>query len=300
MLRGAKANERDRSSDVHTVQANVEDRGGSVSGLHLFSGIGGLTLALSEWVTPVAYCERERYAQAVLLSRMADGELPRAPIWDDVTSLRGTMLPSPIDIIYGGFPCQDISSAGHGVGLGGERSGLFNHIARLVSETNPRFIFLENVSAIRTRGLNSVAQTLTELGYDFRWTIVSAKEVGACHVRKRWFGLARAHGLNLRLEPGRSSRQKRQAQTIDGVDGSPRTYPNADGSRLEGQLGSESRVPRPVVYNGWKSQPTVCRRDHGVSGRPHQLKGLGNAVVPLQAQVAFKKLLGNFEYIGEL
>ena len=77
-----------------------------INGLDLFSGIGGITKALEGYVTPVAYCERERYAQAVLLSRMAAGDIPVAPIWDDVTTLHGDMLP-PVEIIYGGFPCQD-------------------------------------------------------------------------------------------------------------------------------------------------------------------------------------------------
>src|SRR5690606_10421534 len=124
-------------------------------GLDLFSGIGGLTLALAPWVRPVAYCENDRYATAVLLSRMRTGDLPCAPIWDDVRTLRGDMLPS-VDIIYGGFPCQDISCAGRGAGLAGGRSGLFFEIARLARELRPRFVFLENVPAITTRGLGDV------------------------------------------------------------------------------------------------------------------------------------------------
>lgn len=221
---------------------------------------------------------------------MQTGELEIAPIWDDVRTISGDMLPS-VDIIFGGFPCQDISAAGHGVGLGGERSGLFYHIARLIKETNPRFVFLENVPAIRTRGLNSVIQTLTELGYDCRWTIVSAKEVGACHIRKRWFLLAHANGSELRIQSGRR-RKARQATNESGVDGPARVNTDADGERLEGFGRSESRVPRPVVYNGWVSQPTVCRRDNGIPNKSHRLKCLGNSVVPLAAQTAFKKLGG--------
>ena len=102
-------------------------------GLDLFSGIGGITKALEGYVVPVAYCENDRYAQGVLLSRMGDGDLPRAPIWDDVRTLKSEMLPA-IDIIYGGFPCQDISVAGRGGGLDAERSGLFFEVARLVGD----------------------------------------------------------------------------------------------------------------------------------------------------------------------
>src|SRR3954464_11360982 len=104
-----------------------------LNGLDLFSGIGGISLALSEWVRTVAYCDRDRFAQSVLLQRIYEGRLDCAPIWDDVQTLRGEMLP-PIDIITGGFPCQDISCAGNGVGLGGSRSGLFFEIMRLAEE----------------------------------------------------------------------------------------------------------------------------------------------------------------------
>src|SRR5690242_16210507 len=99
-------------------------------GLDLFSGIGGITKALDGYVQPVAYCELEPYARGVLASRQSTGHLPIAPIWDDVKNLDGRRLPA-VDIIYGGFPCQDISIAGRGVGLGGERSGLFREIVRL-------------------------------------------------------------------------------------------------------------------------------------------------------------------------
>src|SRR6185436_17032949 len=87
--------------------------------------------------------------------------------------------------------------AGHGRGLVGERSGLYWQVQRLIEETNPSFVFLENVPAIRTRGLNHIVQSLAELGYDSRWTVVSAAEVGAVHIRKRWFLLAHANGLRL-------------------------------------------------------------------------------------------------------
>ncbi len=164
-------------------------------GLDLFSGIGGITKALEPYVQPVAYCENDRYAQAVLLSRMRDGLLPCAPIWDDVTTLRAESLPLLPDIIYGGFPCQDISVAGRGEGLDGKRSGLFFEIARLIGEIRPRFVFLENVPAIRLRGGNTVVGTLAGLGYDCRWDLLSAADMGANHERERWWLLAHArHG----------------------------------------------------------------------------------------------------------
>jgi len=156
--------------------------------LDLFTGYGGLTLALEPWCQPIAYVEIEEYAQKIIASRMADGSLPPAPILADVKNVQGR--PGDCDIIVGGFPCQDISVAGNGKGLEGERSGLFFEVCRLVEEIHPSFVFLENVPAIRTRGLQEVIDSLTALRYDCRWTCVSAAEVGAPHLRKRWFLLA--------------------------------------------------------------------------------------------------------------
>jgi DNA (cytosine-5)-methyltransferase 1 len=300
-----------------------------MNGLDLFSGIGGLALALDGMVKPIAYCEIDRYAQAVLLSRMSDRRIALAPIWDDVRTLRGHDLPD-IEIIYGGFPCQDISCAGNGAGLGGERSGLFFHIARLVSETNPRFVFLENVPAIRTRGLNGVVQTLTELGYDCRWTVVSAAEVGAPHLRKRWFLLAHARSEFLRDESGRRGRPTGASEAVARDHGEQKSLAHAASPKLkreraepsgqsdgpsdsgsnvanplrEGPLssaqagihcGEESARPRHEQFGGlswWSIEPNVGRVANGVPARVDRLRGLGNAVVPLQAKVAFERLIG--------
>jgi len=239
-----------------------------MNGLDLFSGIGGLSIALSKWVKTVAYCERDRYAQAVLLSRMQDGALDRAPIWDDVRALRGETLPT-IDIIFGGFPCQDISTAGRGAGLAGEQSGLFFELLRLVKEVKPSFVFLENVPAIRTRGLLTIVDEFTKVGYDCRWTCLTAKSVGAPHRRERWFLLA--YSVCKGLEGFRELREvietegEAQRLTTDGSKQSRKTW--------------------------WESEPSVCRVVNGVPNWVDRIKCLGNAVVPQQAEEAFIKLL---------
>lgn len=160
-------------------------------GLSLFSGYGGIDLALKDYVRPIMYCDIERYAQAILLSRMDDGSLPFAPIWNDVTTLDGKQFRDLVEIIYGGFPCQDLSVAGKGAGLAGKRSGLFFEIIRLCEEASPTFIFLENVPAIRTRGSIQVQEALASIGYDTRFGTLSAAFVGANHKRERWFCLAK-------------------------------------------------------------------------------------------------------------
>lgn len=239
---------------------------GTLNGLSLFSGIGGLDVGLSEYVKPIAYCEIEPFCESVLLSRMQEGDLPKAPIWDDIRTLCGNQLPKVIDIIYAGFPCQDISIAGLGKGLEGERSGLFFEIMRLAKEIKPRFIFLENVPAITTRGGLQVVREITNLGYDCRWCIISAKSVGAMHLRKRWFLLANSKSKKCTGLPVR--KKKRQSTT-----------------RI---------CCKYKTVNEWKK--AVSEMDKLADGVPNQLdriKALGNAVVPIQAKKAFKLLLGD-------
>lgn len=254
-----------------------------LNGLDLFSGIGGITLALEPWVRTVAYCEKDRYAQAVLLSRMAEGKLPTAPIWDEVQTLSESILP-PIDIIFGGFPCQDISIAGTGKGLAGERSGLFFEIVRLVSELRPRFVFLENVPAITVRGLDRVLLELTALGYDCRWTIVSAAEVGACHLRERWFLLGYSNGVNRELQKSEYSHTNSlsgRTQQISIQGGSHKAKSLRNGDSWDFAWPSERFA-----------KPRVGRTGNGIQRRMDRNKCLGNAVVPIQAREAFKILMG--------
>lgn len=244
-----------------------------LNGLDLFSGIGGIAVALAPWARPIAYCENNRYAQSSLLSNMRAGRLPMAPIWDDVSTLRSEHLRYGVDLISGGFPCQDISVAGTGSGLAGGRSGLFFQITRLISELRPGFVFLENVPAISVRGLDRVLLELTALGYDCRWTVVSAAEVGAVHIRERWFLLAHSNSQRLRQECRPPFRR------------------------------DNSFRPRPVEPDGtfsprgtaWASkrlvQPRVERTGDGIPCRVDRHHGLGNAVVPAQTREAFKRLL---------
>lgn len=158
-------------------------------------------MALRPYVQTVAYCEIEPYCQAVLLERMQSGELDSAPIWDDVTTLNSEILDTDIDIICGGFPCQDVSVAGRQAGIAeGTRSGLFFHVMRLVREFRPSFVFLENVSAICNNGLDVVLKEIAAAGYHAQWCCLSAAEVGAPHKRNRWWLLAYADGTRLQRQ----------------------------------------------------------------------------------------------------
>ena len=259
-------------------------------GLDLFSGIGGITKALEDWVTPCAYCENDPYAQAVLLSRMAKGDLPSAPIWDDVRTLKGSMLPQ-VDIIYGGFPCQDISVAGKGKGLAGERSGLFFEIARLVSEIRPTFLFLENVSAINIRGLGTVTAEITERGYDSRWITLSASEVGALHQRKRWWLLAYSDSERRREKQIRIKGSSDKAEL--GNDGEAKLMGDTGHRRKKkfGQVRSDVEEDEQGS-SWWSTEPIVDRVANGIPFRVDRIRGLGNSVVPQCAKEAFEILIG--------
>lgn len=308
------------------MEKSKPGKGERVNGLDLFSGIGGISIALSPWVETVAYCEQDKYAQSVLLSRIAEGKLHRAPIWDDVQTLTGEMLP-PIDIIFGGFPCQDLSVAGAGKGLAGERSGLFYEIIRLVRETRPSFVFLENVPAIRTRGLAEVTQVFTEVGYDCRWTSISASSIGAPHIRERWFLLS--HANSDRSKQGISLQTRHQGKGLfSGGDGQNGLMAHSEcaglerfvskaGESKESELGfsgshvgnstskrvlRNKRVSDKTSWSGhgdvagdpswWDSEPAVGRVAHGVHNRVDRIKCLGNSVVPAQVREAFETLIG--------
>jgi DNA (cytosine-5)-methyltransferase 1 len=257
-----------------------------LNGLDLFSGIGGISIALNPWVRPVAYCECDRYCQGVLLSRMQSGDIASAPINDDVRDITGRMFQyARPEIIYGGFPCQDISVAGTGTGLEGKRSGLFFEIVRITSELRPRFVFLENVPAITTRGGVRVITEFARLGYDCRWTIVSAAEIGAPHLRRRWFLLAYA-GNSGQRELLQQEQELWSDETPDTRGyGEIQSVANATAKGMEGQGLSGHG-------SWWATEPDVGRVAHGVPARVDRIRGLGNAVVPIQAQTAFKRLLG--------
>jgi DNA (cytosine-5)-methyltransferase 1 len=163
--------------------------------LALFAGAGGGILGgkLLGWRT-VCAVEIDQYARRVLLARQRDGCLPRFPIWDNVTTFDGNPWRGKVDVISGGFPCQDISAAGKGAGIDGARSGMWSHMARIIGEVRPRFAFVENSPMLTSRGLGRVLGDLAALGYDARWGVLGADDIGAPHRRKRIWIVANAAG----------------------------------------------------------------------------------------------------------
>jgi DNA (cytosine-5)-methyltransferase 1 len=188
--------------------------------LDLFSGIGGMALGLerSGGFETAAFCEVNPFCRLILKRHW-----PHVHCYDDVRTLTAKRLADDeirIDVICGGFPCQDISYAGRGAGLSADRSGLWYEFARLIGELGPRLVIVENVAALLDRGMAEVLGTLSDLGFDAEWSTVSACSVGATHMRRRVFIVADANGPHgwPRLR-NTVARQIGPLQTIDGYSG---------------------------------------------------------------------------------
>nr|WP_256223906.1 DNA cytosine methyltransferase [Pseudomonas sp. CMR5c] len=248
--------------------------GGRVNELALFAGAGGGILSghLLGWRT-ICAVERDAYAAQVLAQRQNDGALPTFPIWSDVCSFNGRPWRGLVDVVSGGFPCQDISAAENGIGIEGSRSGLWREMARIVGEVRPHFVFLENSPLLVGRGLALVLSDLAELGYDAQWLRLSASDCGAPHERDRIWLVANPQSQH---GPTRSCMVKSEKGT------SPQ----------------QSRgLPRHVVAPGgqprgpWtEPKPRIHRMDDGVAYRVDRLKAIGNGQVPRVAATAFYAL----------
>ena len=158
----------------------------SLNELALFAGAGGGILGghLLGWRT-VCAVEWEPYPASVLCARQNEGLLPPFPIWDDIQNFDGRPWRGIVDVVSGGFPCQDISAAGKGVGIDGERSGMWREMARVIREVGPRFVFVENSPMLTSRGLGAVLGDLASMGFDAKWGVLGAADVGANHQRDR-------------------------------------------------------------------------------------------------------------------
>lgn len=293
--------------------------------LALFAGAGGGILGghLLGWRT-VCAVEWEPYAASVLAQRQNDGLLPPFPIWDDVQTFDGKPWRGIVDVVSGGFPCQDISVAGKGAGISGERSGMWSHMARIIGEVRPRFAFVENSPALITRGLGVVLSDLAALGYDCKWTVLGAADVGAPHQRDRFWLVANASGGRCSQPQGGEVEQQGRTEVVGasaiatmahsnslrqlqpqgckpderGRPGhssdevSDTNCPRRKQSQNEANPSASSRESRDAIGgNGWwLTEPDVGRVAHGVAARVDRLKAIGNGQVPLCAAEAWRLL----------
>jgi DNA (cytosine-5)-methyltransferase 1 len=270
--------------------------------LALFAGAGGGILGghLLGWRT-VCAVEWEPYAACVLAARQNDGFLPPFPIWDDVQTFDGKPWRGIVDVVSGGFPCTDISIAGNGAGIEGEQSGMWREMARIIGEVRPRYAFVENSPMLVTRGLERVLADLTSMGYDSRWGVISAADIGAKHKRERvWIVASSNSNKQYRrskpqqpLNPSGEKVHNESSgicsevpkQEYVGNTESPRLTPCAE---RQGQR--ESWGASIGSSQWWETEPNVDRVVDGLASRVDRLKAIGNGQVPLCAATAWRIL----------
>jgi len=279
--------------------------------LALFAGAGGGILGghLLGWRT-VCAVECNPYAASVLMARQNDGCLPPFPIWDDVCTFDGRPWRGRVDVVSGGFPCQDISAAGKGAGITGARSGLWGQMARIIGEVGPRFVFVENSPLLVGRGLGVVLGDLAALGYDARWGVLGARDAGAPHKRDRIWIVATDRGCGAVADAGhmcgRDWTEPNEAspaalagrgpdvgnpkrQGLERTDPVTRACSSTQRPREIAALAAPTlgREPRTTW---WETEPDVGRVAHGVANRVDRLKALGNGQVPAVVHLAWRRL----------
>ena len=286
----------------------------------LFSGIGGIEIGFErQGFTTEWFVEKDPYCQAVLRKHWAS-----TPIYDDITTINFGQLPR-VDVLTGGFPCQDISNAGKRVGISGEKSSLWKYYLEAIRILRPKYAVIENVSALAYRGLSVVLADLAQIGYDAVWTNLRASDIGAPHRRERIFIISYPHsgfaeagaiqagwlpswydcpdvpdtqGIGLQGEWA-GGEQKPQLYAEKGL---PlclcQDVPNAtqSGQLREEQLENNSQgerarwrfdadTIREVSGGWWAVESSVCRVANAIPFRVDRIKCLGNAVVPACAEV---------------
>ena len=235
----------------------------------LFSGIGGMEIGLSRAIpdaVPVWFCEQNTFCQSIL-SKHWQG----VRIYNDVKNINKSNV-EQIDILTGGFPCQSISVSGKMEGLENEeKSGLWWEMLRIIGDLRPRIVIMENVANIVRLGGCDVVGSLARIGYDVEWEIVSARQFGAPHLRKRWFGVAYV------ADPVSPQSQN---QSVDPVPTQRETFELYKYRVRENVSKRNESNNRSGYWFTNPRPPRFCRVDDGISHRLARLKALGNAIVP--------------------
>jgi DNA (cytosine-5)-methyltransferase 1 len=272
----------------------------------LFAGIGGFDLGLERAGMVCKWqVELDDYASRVLAKHW-----PNVPRHDDVRTFPTADRDWAVDLICGGFPCQDISVAGKGAGLAGARSGLWYEYARIIGELRPRYVIVENVAALLARGMGTVLGDLSTLGYDAEWHVIPASAVGAPHRRERVWIVGVRSGLGAEAHAPRSHADRVGSHRAEvNVVGGVELRDEQDG--FAGSLGEdvsdadnqgqpdvpfndESWRGVPELAGGdrwWSVEPDVGRVAHGVPSRVDRLRCLGNAVVPQVVEVIGRAII---------
>ena len=248
--------------------AAITSTDGPLRELALFAGAGGGILGglLLGWRT-VCAVECDAYAASVLVARQNDGILEPFPVWDDVRTFDGRAWRGRVDVVSGGFPCQDISAAGKGAGIEGERSGLWSEMARIIGEVRPRFAFVENSPVLTSRGLDRVLGDMAEMGFDAAWGVFRASDAGASHDRARVF-ISASHAVrNGAQGRHRKRHEEKRNELLSVLAASP--FP----SRID-----DLPKPRSIGVR------------NGLANRVGWTRAIGNGQVPCVAALAWRIL----------
>ena len=285
-----------------------------------FAGIGGFELGL-EWAFDahgIDHVVKWQIEQNAFCQRILKKHWPDSVIYDDIKTTKEI---KPVDIMIGGFPCQDISVAGKQKGIEhGEKSSLWFEMLRIIGDIRPRIVVLENVPAIIRLGGAKVVGGLAEIGYDCEWTIISARQFGAPHLRKRWFCVATdAESKRARINKQRIWRQpigrdienvwrsdqktpksqtsdSDQDQSFDTDSKSSQKQPFdpcslAKAKRSECRSRKDARIDTGNSWRNFPTQSPFCDRDDGVPDRVARLRALGNAIVPQCSRWVFEQII---------
>ena len=269
--------------------------------LALFAGAGGGILGghLLGWRT-ICAVEWEAYPASVLCARQNDGFLSSFPIWDDVQTFDGKPWRGIVDVVSGGFPCQDISAAGKGAGIEGERSGMWKEMARVICEVRPKYVFVENSPMLTSRGLGTVLGDLAKMGFDAAWGVLGASDIGAKHHRERIWICAKQPNFLSYSEHNRNGWREQQSKSSEKKKSrisNPTSIRQQGQRKYEQSINTAQNCQRKADYvksigspDFWSVEPNVGRVADGVVARMDRLKALGNGQVPLCAATAWKLL----------
>ena len=292
--------------------------------LDLFSGIAGFSYAAEKIVggyKTTQFVEKDSYCQSVIRKNF-----PNIPIHDDIRTF--TAKPGQFDVFTIGFPCQDLSVAGKQRGINDKtRSGLFYESIRLLREVRPRFALFENVRNLlsheKGQTFQEVLFQIAKAGYDAEWSVISARDLGACHLRERIWIVAYTNdygsstskrirvddktnsitqeGQNKTSKSERSS-NPRDSRTFQQTSETPDTS-NTNSSRTQSNsegleepiwkhafLNSKERRTLSPDWTGYVSEPSLCRGDDGLRGRVARIKAMGNSIVPQCAAVPLQRI----------
>ena len=248
----------------------------------LFSGIGGIELGFeqagfkTEW-----FVECEQFCKEILKKRF-----PSTKIYGDVTEIDWNKVPK-VDILTGGFPCQDISNAGKKAGIEGERSSLWKHYCEAIRVLRPKIAFIENVSALIGRGLNIVLADLTSIGYDAEWYCLPASSVGANHQRERIFVIAYPVQNGFNFNNFQDWKQREDYMDWEQISKKNNQERLQFISWIE-QNGKLQQIPEDMAtgeWGYWSNEPRLGRVADGIPNRVDRIASLGNAVVPQVAEL---------------